>query len=167
MPAPFVEIGLVRYTAEQRQLWKDGYLWLHWFDKYPQLFDGRDLDLVKTQAVLNYHFAEWLAAIVLYSSTGYYSLVSMYEFSNHERKHALLKELVPTGLYEAILQNRESGGPQCPDLLMYHPDKSNWFFCEVKEPGDRMRKSQRDYFERLSAISLKPIRIIKLRELST
>jgi len=167
MPAPFVEIGLVRYTAEQRQLWKDGYLWLHWFDKYPQLFDGRDLDLVKTQAVLNYHFAEWLAAIVLYSSTGYYSLVSKYEFSNHQRKHALLKELVPTDLYEAIIQNRDSGGPQCPDLLMYHPDKSNWFFCEVKGPGDRMRKPQRDYFERLSAISHKTIRVIKLRELST
>ena len=167
MPAPFVDIGLVRYTAEQRQLWKDGYLWLHWFDKYPQLFDGRDLDLVKTQAALTNHFVEWLAAIVLYSSTGYYSLISHYEIPNHERKHALLKELVPTDLYEAILQNRDSGGPQCPDLLMYHPDKSNWFFCEVKGPGDRMRKSERDYFEHLSEISLKPIRIIKLRELKT
>lgn len=167
MASPFVEIGMIHYTPEQRQLWKDGFLWLHWYDKYPQLFDKRDLDQVKTQAVLNYHFVEWLSAIVLYNSTGYLSLVSKYEFSNHQRKHALLKELVSTELFEAIIQNRKSGGPQCPDLLMYHPDKSNWFFCEVKGPGDRLGKPQRDYFERLSAISHKPIRVIKLRVLKT
>ena len=167
MPSPFVDIGLVRYTSEQRQLWKDGYLWLHWYDKYPQLFDGRDLDQVKTGAALNYHFVEWLSAIVLHVSTGYYSLVSKYDSLNHQRKQALLKELVSTELYETVIQNRKSGGPQCPDLLMYHPDKNNWFFCEVKGPGDRMRKSQRDYFEHLSEISFKPIRIIKLRELKT
>ena len=167
MPSTFIDIGLIHYTSEQRQLWKDGILWLHWFDKYPQLFDGLDLDQAKSQAKLNYHFVEWLSAIVLFTSTGYRSLVSKYEFSNHKRKHSLLRELVSNELYEAIIQNRKSGGPQCPDLLMYHPDKSNWFFCEVKGPGDRLRKPQRVYFESLSEISSKPIRVIKLRELKT
>ena len=51
---------------------------------------------------------------------------------------------------------------QCPDLALYLPDFSDWFFCEVKGPTDRLSPAQKRYFSRLEDVSGKPVRSIKL-----
>ncbi len=37
----------------------------------------------------DYHFWEWLAAIVLYHATGYRALVEKYAYANHPRKQEM------------------------------------------------------------------------------
>jgi hypothetical protein len=44
---------------------------------------------------------------------------------------------------------------------------SDWFFCEVKGLGDRLSPAQKEYFEELSKLSGKSIRIIKFNALKT
>ena len=63
-----------------------------------------------------------------------------------------------------VLRDRnEHGSIQGPDLLMYAPDMSDWFFCEVKGPGDRLRSQQMSKFEALTTASGKPVRLLHLK----
>ena len=46
---------------------------------------------------------------------------------------------------------------------MYAPDLSDWFFCEVKGPRDRLRPVQVNKFEGLAMVSGKPVRLLYLK----
>ena len=154
----FEEIGSFQFDSVQRDKFKSGELPKFWAKQYPQIFDELDLELAINQP--NYHFLEWLAAILLFNSTGYFSLLEQYEFKRHERKQKLFKEIVTLDVLDVI----NSTSIQCPDLFVYSPDRSDWYFCEVKGPGDRLRPVQKDYFEKLSVASGKAIRIVKLKK---
>ena len=52
---------------------------------------------------------------------------------------------------------------QAPDLLVYAPDYSDWFFCEVKGGSDHLRQAQKDHFIVLSELSGKPIYLVKFK----
>ena len=43
-----------------------------WAQRFPELFDADDRRLAEAQGPLGYHFYEWLAAIVLHHTTGYF-----------------------------------------------------------------------------------------------
>lgn len=58
-----------------------------------------------------------------------------------------------------------AGEPQCPDLLVYAPDRSDWFFVEVKGPRDRLRPKQRDYFDELTSVTGRPWFVARLKEM--
>ena len=62
-------------------------------------------------------------------------------------------------------QKERFGSLQAPDLLMYAPDYSDWFFCEVKGPTDRLRSEQREYFEAIAELCGKKIGVLRFREL--
>ena len=49
-------------------------------------------------------------------------------------------------------------------MLVYQPDLSDWYFCEVKGPTDRLRPEQEEYFEALSQVSGKEIKILRFQE---
>jgi len=73
--------------------------------------------------------------------------------------------LVSPNVLELITNHGEEfGGTQCPDLLVYSPDYSDWFFCEVKGPKDRIREPQRLFFEELFKVSGKEISIVKFKK---
>jgi hypothetical protein len=129
-------------------------------------FDEYDLRIAKNQAELGYHYFEWLAAVLLYHTYGYLSLVEQYQFKNHKRKHAILKRLVEPRVIEFIQEHPAYGNIQCPDLLVYKPDESDWFFCEVKSPNDTLREKQVSFFRSLSRVSRKPVRLVEFRYLS-
>ncbi len=159
----FLELGVFRFGKAQQERFKSGELWAEWARKYPEIFDERDLDLVRTQAPGGTHFYEWLAAIVVLNATGYLSLVEKYESPSHPRKYEIFCSCIDKELLELVHDYDTFGGTQCPDLFVYSRDKRDWFFCEVKGQGDRLSPTQRQYFEALAELSGKPIRTLQFK----
>jgi len=91
-------------------------------------------------------------------------LVSKYEFGNHPRKTAILPLLLQPEAVAFIRRRTARRVTQCPDLLMFAPDFSDWFFCEVKGPGDRVRPDQRCYFRRLASLTARPVYMIRFKQ---
>jgi hypothetical protein len=156
----YISAGTFVAYGRQRERFREGELMEKWAESYPNLFDADDVRIARSQAHLGYHFWEWLAAIVLYNCTGYLSLVEQYQFRNHRSKQRILRDLLPSEVGQFISSSR---GTQCPDLLAYMPDYSDWFFCEVKGPRDRTSAAQAEYFRELAEISGKPIAILKFK----
>jgi hypothetical protein len=160
----FTDIGTVEIERSQQALWKSGRLAPEWARRFPELFDDDDRRLAEgPQGYSGYHFYEWLAAIVLHHATGYRSLVSKYEFANHPRKQEIVQRLLPADVLPVLRDRTEHGAAQPPDLLMYAPDLSDWFFCEVKGPGDSMKPEQKVKFEALATMTGKPVRLMRLK----
>jgi hypothetical protein len=158
-----VTIGTFDVPLTQRERFKSGELWREWHSSYPDLFDEDDLRLAKTQAGGGYHFYEWLAAILLYQRTGYLSLVEKYQSKNHKRKQLIVKQFNSPELFQALAYRSEDSAYGCPDLLVYAPDFSDWYFCEVKGGTDRMRPAQERHYQALQELTGKPIRLVKFR----
>ena len=59
----------------ERELFASGELWQQWVREYPNIFDEDDRRLARSQAKLGIHFYEWQAAVLLYQTMGYHSLV--------------------------------------------------------------------------------------------
>jgi hypothetical protein len=161
--AAIIEIGTIEVLRSQRELWRSGNLAAEWAGRFPELFDEEDMRLVATQGRYGWHFVEWLAAILLYHTTGYLSLVSKYEFAKHRRKQEIVEKVLPVDLLTILRDRTEHGHVQGPDLLLYARDFSDWFFCEVKGPGDRLRPVQKRKFEALAMASGKPVRLLHFR----
>lgn len=162
--AAIVDIGSIEILRSQRDLWRgSGDLAGEWARRFPELFDEDDVRLVKSQGRYSWHFVEWLAAILLYHTTGYLSLVSKYEFANHRRKQEIVEKVLPAGVLLILRDRTEHGHAQGPDLLVYARDFSDWFFCEVKGPRDRLQPEQERRFEALATASRKPVRLLQFR----
>jgi hypothetical protein len=160
-------IGTFEFSLQQRERFKSAELWREWSKQYPDIFDEQDIGIAEHQAPppMGYHFFEWLAAILLHHSIGYLSLLEQYEFRVQKRKQAILQKLVSPALFELITNHHESyGGTQCPDLLVYAPDLSDWFFCEVKGSGDELTDSQARFFEALANVSQKEIGVVRFQQ---
>lgn len=159
-----VEIGTVEIERVQQARWLSGSLAPEWKQRFPELFDEDDLRLAQgPQGPKGYHFVEWLAAIVLHHTTGYLSLVSKYEFRAHPAKQRIVAQLLAPEIRGALRDRVEHGSAQAPDLLMYAPDLSDWFFCEVKGPGDVLRPQQVRKFDALATMTGRPVRLLRLR----
>ena len=148
----------IEYTGSQRDRFRSGELVRILARQYPKIFDKDDIRITKKQP--NYHFFEWLAAVIIYNSMGYLSLIEKYEFQNHERKQKILRKLMTN---EQIAQLYVPGA-QCPDLLVYSPDYKDWFFYEVKGSRDKLRKAQISYFKKLYKVTGKRIYVIEFKE---
>ena len=159
---PITQIATVDVAPSQRERWKSGTLAQEWKARFPNLFDDDDLRIADSQAAFGTHFYEWLGAIVLHHTTGYLSLVEKYEFAKHPRKQRIVAQLLPDPVREA-LRSRAQGRAQAPDLLMYAEDLSDWVFCEVKGPRDRLRDEQKRKFELLADMTSQPVRLIEFR----
>ena len=153
-----LRIGVVEFDRRQRKRFQSGELPRQWSQRYPDLFDADDLRLALRQP--DYHFFEWLGAVVLFNTTGYRTLVEKYEFEKHSRKASIIQGIVAPDVL-ALVHKR---GVQCPDLFVYMPDGSDWFLCEVKGKRDRLRARQKQYFERLCSCSGRPVRLLEFTE---
>ena len=156
-----ITLGTFAVSIEQRDRFINGQLSKDWHEKYPTLFDEDDLRIARTQP--RNHFYEWLAAISIYHSTGYYSLVEKYQFTKHghKRKQAVVEKIHSPALDEALRHHGNYGLVQCPDLLVYAPDFSDWYFCEVKGGTDRLRAKQELHFQALKDLTGKPVRLVQ------
>ena len=159
----------VFYSKRQRERCKKRELLKEWYKQYPQIFDEDDFRITVDQP--EGHYFEWLSAILIFHNSGYLSLVEKYQFKSHKRKHDILKQFASSGqrsaeLYELIINGEKYGfgRSQCPDLFVYLPDGSDWYFCEAKG-AEVTTLSQKKYFEKLSKVSGKKIQLMKFREL--
>ena len=164
MSDAFREIGVFEYYRRQREAFKQGHLWQEWAARYPDIFDEEDCRLAESQGPDGYHFNEWLAAVLLYETYGFLSLIEKYEERSHPRKREIFTAIAPQAVLDAVFDYTTFRRTQAPDLFVYAPDKSEWFFCEVKGKGDRFSLLQKAYFEHLAAVSGQSIGLIRLRE---
>lgn len=148
---------------DHHDLFKNKLLVKEWANTYPFLFDEKDLSTALNQAERGYHFFEWLAAILLYHTEGLYSLVEKYQFKKHERKKDILSELTTNDVIEYMRSHPEHGKTQCPDLLVYKPDSSDWFFLEVKSSSDKLSENQMEFFKALAEKSGKSVELIEFK----
>lgn len=134
---------------------------------YGFLFDKDDYRLATgPQRKLRKHFVEWYSAVKMFEKTGYYSLSEKYECPSHTVKQGILKKLVPDQrAFRFIVENHPIHGQmQCPDLLLYKPDLSDWCFCEVKGPKDALRPEQAIYWKELIDVTGRRIVQVNLSE---
>lgn len=154
-------LGSFAVPQARQDSWKALELQRSWAERYPRLFDDHDLRLAMSQGKEGYHFAEWLGAIIVSTITGYDALVSKYQYPKHTHKRQVVAAL---GLTHVLrLKHPLFGGTQGPDLLMYRPDWSDFFFCEVKRPGDTLKPTQDRYFRYLESETRKPVRLLQLK----
>jgi hypothetical protein len=158
----FHELGSFVITKGQRERYKAGDLWHEWLTKYPQLFDGKDQQFFQNQGVFGYGFVEALTMIFLLEGTGYYSIFGSYGLQTQPQKNSLVKSLVSEKAWEYLLYKGKPH-PMPPDIFAYAPDKSDYFFCEVKGPGDRLRDTQISYFQKLEKLTGKMVYTVKYR----
>src|SRR3990170_4138957 len=154
-----VEWKRVPFHPADREAFVQGTLAPHWANRYPELFDAADLGMAVSQP--HYHFYEWLIAVTVLQEDGYLALVEKYQFKKHARDHAIFKGMVPKELYHLVGESRAFGSRQPPDLFVYRPDRSDWFFCEVKGPEDEISDAQEPYFAAIEGKSPSPIRIAR------
>ena len=150
--------GTILFTEEQRKRFRSGELVKEWSRTYKEIFDKDDIRITAKQK--SYHFFEWLAAIVIYNTTGYLSLVEKYKSKNHLRKQEILRELFSDEMITKICSSRV----QNPDLLCYRPDFKDCFFCEVKGLRDKMRSAQEKGFRELRLVTGKEIYLIEFKK---
>lgn len=156
-----IPIGTFAVNPKQRERFVSGKLWQEWHDKYSEIFDDDDLRLAERQP--GYHFYEWLAAILIHHSIGYLSLVEKYQYTaeKHKRKEWVLKQLNSPTLSKALEYQGDYGYVQCPDLLVYERDFSDWYFCEVKGGRDKLTVKQERHFQALADLTKKPVRLVE------
>lgn len=153
------KFGTILFTEEQRKRFRSGELVKEWARIYKEIFDKDDKRITSKQH--SYHFFEWLAAIVIYNSTGYLSLVEKYRCKNHPRKQKILHKLFSD---ETVFAKICRGGVQNPDLLCYRRDFKDCFFCEVKGLRDQIRLVQNERFRELERVTGKEIYLIELKK---
>ena len=86
-----------------------------------------------------------------------------YQYKNHPHKQSIVKKLDFEDLRRVMDYQRLNDQVQLPDLLVYKPDFSDWFFCEVKGGTDRLRSVQEEQFNIFSELSKKPIYMIEIK----
>lgn len=156
----YESLGTFKVTRKQHEQFKEGSLWQSWAEQYPMLFDENDVENVAKNASRGYYFHEWLAAIIVFHTTGYYSLVDHYQYAPHARKNKIFRSLVG----DKVAELARSTSTYCPDLLVYKPDFSHWYFVEVKGPTDKLRENQVTFFNELQDLTQKQIFTVQFRE---
>lgn len=151
------------YPQSLRDRWPEP-LAREWLASYPDIFDQDDLRLTSKQR--KHHFFEWLAAIHVFQRDGAISLIEKYGYRKNPRQVRRLDELLPVSDAQFLREFRSTQGVQPPDLLVYMPDKSKYWFAEVKGPRDQLSTQQRASHARIAhtlnaeveVISVKPVR---------
>ena len=156
----FITYATFITNDKQREYFSKGNLVEDWSRMYPMLFDAQDRQIALNQRHLGYHYHEWFAAILLYHTRGLLSLVETYAYKSHKRQRKILETLITGETLDFISSRGISSVTQCPDLLAYTPDRSEWFFCEVKGPRDKLHKTQIDFFQELEHVSGKRINVV-------
>ena len=161
--SPFEVHGPVVADKAAELLWRQGELQKQWAKKYPELFDERDLEIFLNQR--HHHFYEACAAI-WWHERGYLCLVEKYDIKTprerHPRKALIFHQCISPPMFERMwVAKKKHGYRGPPDLFVYKSDLSDWFFCEVKGPADKVRSGQSEFWKELEEIFMKRVRVLQ------
>ena len=131
--------------------------------RYPDLFHPIDVNTAKTQAARGYHFVEWFSAVRLFEDLGLASLHEGYTYKSHISKRARLLEIAGEPAHDALRAVPREDRYRFPDLFVYRPGTSDWFFVEVKGPGDRLSATQAPFFSTLVERVGRPVKLVTVR----
>lgn len=148
------------FAPELRASFAAGTLIETWRSRYPHLFDAADVRVARNQAFRGYHFVEWFTAVQLLETHGLYSLQEGYTYASHTAKRARLLEIAGQPLQMVLAGVPAADRFRFPDLFVYRPGTAEWFFVEVKGPGDRLRPSQVRFFSGLEEGAGRPVRLV-------
>ncbi len=134
------------YSASDREYFRDGTLWKQWAQEYPSAFDVADLRLIAACAPRGRLFCEWFVA-VHYIRQGY-RILGEYQFAKaHRPKSVVFRRVASPPVVDLLMKRRAFGSRQGPDLSVYSNDERDWFFAEVKGPGDTLSPGQIELFK--------------------
>ena len=150
----------IHCTKAIRDLWPDP-LARQWLQQYPDIFDRDDLRLAMNQA--RYHFCEWFAAIHLFHREGAHSLVEQYVYQNHPAKVARMATLLSERERKTLDAIRVAHAVQLPDLFVFVPKTSRYWFAEVKGPRDHLSTKQSRSHDAITRELKVPVEIIQVR----
>jgi hypothetical protein len=156
------ELPVAIASVRAKVVFHEGLLLEEWAKKYPQIFDEREVRIAKNQP--GGHFFEWFAAVHLHETTGWLSLIESYQFKVQKWKRSVIQELGASGLIEFFDNQKKAGfgSRQAPDLLVYAPDFSDFYFCEVKGPTDKLHPKQIEYFNAMSEAAGKEVVLLRV-----
>ena len=158
------DLGTISFERELKVEWKETPLWEAWADRYPTLFDDDDRRLAASQAPLGFHFVEWLAAIHFWETQRLRSLISKYQYPSHKCKLETFTRYAGAEVVRMVQEARRAGAAQAPDLFLYQPRGTDWMFCEVKGPRDRLRDSQIELFSTLASATGRAVGLLRVKE---
>jgi hypothetical protein len=161
--ATLLELAPLQLEREEHEHWRTGAVAKRWARQYPNVFDADDLRLALVRCAQGRHYFEWAAARHLHRATGFNALVCKYEFAKHRSKGAIVERLFTPTVTRVLRDRQTHGRAQAPDLLMYAPDLSSFFFCEVKGPSDRIRAEQLRRFDALARVTRQPVHILRIQ----
>jgi len=153
-------------TETQHSRFKSGDLINKWAGAHPEIFDRDDIRLAREQAKYGYKFYEWMAAVVIYNTIGYFSLIEEYALTTHERKHEAFQRIADNRTFQYIMGPKDEAN-HCPDLFCYSVDIDDWFFCDVKGNEEEWNLDRLAFFKNLQEISDKSVRLITIDKQST
>ncbi len=159
---PLLELAPLVVKRSEYQRWRTDTVAEEWLQAHPSVFDQDDLRLAVVRRAQGRHYFEWAAARHLHQVTGFNALVCKYEFAVHRDKRAIVKRPLPPTVDRILRDRKQYGRAQAPDLLMYAPDFTAFFFCEVKGPTDRMRPEQLRKFGAIAQATRQPVHLIRV-----
>lgn len=157
----FEQLESLTYDPEQRSGFRAGDLARSWAQEFPFLFSAPDLERALNQPP--HHYFEWAAAVHLFRSRGHLSVMEC-EFPNAGLpKGAVVQRLLGPEVADWLQSRQSQRVVQCPDLLVHSPDMADAYFCEVKGPTDRLRRSQVEFFQTLRARTGKAVKVLRFK----
>lgn len=160
MTDPWLELP---FLPRQHEWFKAGG-WKLWVSQYPEIFDDNDKANAAKQAPRGYYFREWLSAVTLFNRNGLRSLIGQYSSPKHTLKINRISKILPDAVIRVLTDKNQFGQTRPPDLFVYNNDCTDWFFAEVKGPGDYLRPNQIKMIQSLERVTEKPVRVIHLRK---
>ena len=160
MTDPWLELPFL----QRHHSWFKSGGWRLWASQYPVLFDENDRANAVKQAARGYYFREWLSAVTLFNRHSLRSLIGQYSSAKYTHKTSTISKFVPRNVLRVLTDRSRFGGTRPPDLFVYNVDATDWFFAEVKGPGDYLRPNQIKMIEALERATGKPVRVIHLRK---
>jgi hypothetical protein len=94
---------------------------------------------------------------------GYRVLIGKYQFAKaHPEKNLAFRRVAPPAVVDILGGGGAFGRRQGPDLFVYTVDERDWFFAEIKGPGDAISAGQLELFQEIERRSVgKEVEIVR------
>jgi hypothetical protein len=134
--------------------------------RYKNLYCKRDRHNIANQP--SYHFGEWFTACY-FLRQGYEVLMHKYLHPTRPDKRRTAAKILGNRGVEFLMRRRKLGGSKLrksprPDLLVFRPNRKDFFFVEVKRMTDRLSLAQSRFFPMIERRFGRQVIVVRLKE---